>query len=185
MKRSGTTLLLASLAGLLLPALAFAQLNDASENPQLGAGTLAPAASPTQPGTIDSAGTKYYGPVRSFGARVIVFYITTADNDSLSVPAFEYSDDNLKYYSGAGEGTILSYSVDSKNINGRVSRIVIAPADQGSLGQQMSFLTSRYIKLKITALGAAVAGVAVKPIIVYDAAVVPFLDQVYDWTLPQ
>ncbi len=144
---------------------------------------------PVQPGTIDSASVAYYGPVRCFGARAVVFYITTTDNDSLASASIEFSDDNIKWYATSaavgGNGTTTTVQLANKSINGRVGRVTYTPTVDGSAAKAgMTFLTDRWVKLKLTANGAAVSGVAVHPIVVYETWRAEEIDSaVYTWGL--
>jgi len=146
-------------------------------------------AAPTQPGTIDSAGTFRYGPIACFGARAVVFYITTTDNDSLAAASIETSDDNLKYYAACGNvdcAIALTHNLVNKQINGRVSRLTVLPAPDGSTnGGWVTFFTDRFMKLKLTANGAAIAGVSVRPVVIYgEIRSADDVRNVYDWSLP-
>jgi hypothetical protein len=165
---------------------AFAQ--GETENPEIG--DLSQIQTISDPGTIGSSATAYYGPVRSFGAKKIIFFITTADNDSLATLDFEASDDNIKWYASSdvplvygSEGTPVS----GKNLNGRISQYVIsAGTSYTAPGVQPApdFITARYIKLKLVANGAAISGVAVRTIIVRAPEADGYFDAVYSWTTP-
>lgn len=145
---------------------------------------------PAQPGSIAASTSAYYGPFKCFGARAVVFYVTTGDADSLSTATVELSDDGVKYYAVSAavgaNGVVTLRNLASKSINGRIGTATYEPVTDGSAVKAHGpFITDRYIKLKLTALGNQVDGVAVKPIIVYENTTSEEIEAaVYSWTLP-
>lgn len=162
-------------------------VTDPSGPPPDGGG----GAPPAQPGTIAGSASAYYGPVKCFGARGVVFFVTTTDADSLASATVEVSDDNIKYYAVSsavgGNGTVSTVNLANKSINGRVARVTYFPTIDASAAKPWSsFITDRYIKLKLTANGNQIDGVAVHPVVISETwTPEDMLNAVYSWTLPQ